>query len=404
MIKQKIAFASACTVVLATSLTASMASAATGSANLTIQSFGQIGTPVTLLNDGRAVDSYVVYEPFTLPPECDDPWVNRPQCRPKAIFAGLELTRAGQAPQKLEDQNFLGRYVKVNHRGQAVSWTSLSDFSILDINTGVSTPLPPASEEVLSKSCLNTAVLGYDTGFWRHFSDNGTLVGLIPDYCSKPSNSFFLWSGKEAPQEVPAPNGHSNLYVVDINAADQVLLNASDRVVTKSPSIAEATNKVFTWSKAKGYKALTPPWLSGLLGFSIPNAVKINDAGDVAGNLYNKSYSVFHAVVWRNGVATDIGIQSGYKFSYVLGITSTGTVVACGYNNRTDSTSQLLLWDKGTLKKWTPTAPGTGASIPMQYCGKGTRLKASGPMKANQNGQWLLETDVDATYLVPALN
>jgi probable HAF family extracellular repeat protein len=86
------------------------------------------------------------------------------------------------------------------------------------------------------------------------------------------------------------------------------------------------------------------PGLGGLYN-ALPGA--INDAGQVAGVAQNSSI-VNHAVLYSEGVLTDLGVLPGYRSSVSTGINNNGHVVGYSELNSSFST-RAFLYQNGTM-------------------------------------------------------
>ena len=98
-------------------------------------------------------------------------------------------------------------------------------------------------------------------------------------------------------------------------------------------------------------------------GFFSATTTAVNDAGDVVG--YAGSPNIdSHAVLWRNGIAIDLGVWPGGHYSVANGINNLGQIVGTG-TVAGDNLDHALMWtvDQGTPSP-TPTATATATSTP----------------------------------------
>jgi uncharacterized membrane protein len=91
-----------------------------------------------------------------------------------------------------------------------------------------------------------------------------------------------------------------------------IAVNPSEQLaVTARQSSSSAPTRALSWSQKSGYKVLPLPFWSWLTGYAQSEAVAIDDAGDVLGNLFNKNGGT-HAAIWQAGKSIDIGTLAGY--------------------------------------------------------------------------------------------
>lgn len=119
-------------------------------------------------------------------------------------------------------------------------------------------------------------------------NDLGQIVGR-----GGPGSGAFLWESGSLTDLGVLPGMTSS-------AAEDI--NASGRVVGYSSS--GSVYRAFTWSETDGMRVLST------LGGCCSQAFAINDNGDIAGSSTLPGNAVTHAVVWRNGVITDIQAPS----------------------------------------------------------------------------------------------
>jgi probable HAF family extracellular repeat protein len=92
------------------------------------------------------------------------------------------------------------------------------------------------------------------------------------------------------------------------------------------------------------------------------SANAINDAGEIVGQALF-SNQLFHAYVWRKGVATDLGTLPGDCFSKAFAINARGQVVgqslSCDF-----SSGRVFLWENGSVIDLTAfVPPGSGLQL-----------------------------------------
>jgi probable HAF family extracellular repeat protein len=101
---------------------------------------------------------------------------------------------------------------------------------------------------------------------------------------------------------------------------------------SSTPSLAQAN--------AGAYTAVD----LGTLGGGSATARGINPAGQVVGESYLAGTSTFHAFRWEKGRMTDLGTLPGGDFSVAIGINPAGQVVGFSYDG-----PRAVLWDNGVI-------------------------------------------------------
>jgi probable HAF family extracellular repeat protein len=131
-----------------------------------------------------------------------------------------------------------------------------------------------------------------------------------------------------------------------------VAFGVNDRMqVVGVSSNADGISRPFLWSDG----VMTS--LAVLPGHFSAEASDINNRGDVVGSSGTETALVVHAVLWRNGLAIDLGTISG-NFSQAFAISDNGAIV--GWSS-TPSGMHAALWTSGTIVDL-GTLPGGGTS------------------------------------------
>ncbi len=360
--------------------------------------------PVALLNDGQVVLESSQYGPCQGSPSpfgCTRPLLSRQ-------LSVASASSSVKTPGSISAPDFLGKRYLVNNLGKIVSWPNVNArvSEVMTLDTQGSQPRAFASEAFEDNSPAGCKI--NDQAYnWVALSNGGQLLGQITN--ASCAGSLVVWSGT-ALKSLPAlPSGYERAGFTDLNATGKLAVTGN--WVATSSGLA---TRAMLWDGAK-YQILPLPLLSALVGYSASAARVINDAGDVAGDLFKRDGSR-HAVVWSAGKATDIGTLSGYKNSLVVGLNSKGLVLACAYNKIDDLgaspsnsalTPQLFMWDKGTRKVWSTTsthflnADGASNLLPFANCAKFFNDGQAGHLLSNQKAQWLFSAvPGETTYLV----
>lgn len=355
-------------------------------------------TVKALLNDGEMIiPGNTVYGPNT----CPVPAVTRVDlnCTPPIDHVFLASVRIGQPTSQLPT-DVKSLLLRFNRTGQMAAWSehfngqAVYGARLIDIHTGTTKPFFLGGENTLTVcnasdgSVLSNALL----------SDAGQLVGAQANACSDESGLYIL--STDAHTKIAPPKGYLVRQVVGANSNGQIAANA----IPQSTAILSSPAG-FVWN-GTSYKRLTLPFISLLSGFTQTEAVAINDAGTVAGNV-TKRDGTSHSAVWQNLSATDIGTLSGFKHSMTLAINTDGMVLACAYNTQEDlytanSHTKLFVWSKAGGKQ--ALADITSASTTQDKLPEGCTSNFSyvGKVKVltNRTGQWLLQYGTDREYLV----
>ena len=110
----------------------------------------------------------------------------------------------------------------------------------------------------------------------------------------------------------------------------------------------------------------------------------LNDSGDVAG--YAGSPNIdSHAVLWRNGVAIDLGVWPGGHYSVANKINNLGQIVGTG-TVAGDNLDHALLWTVSDATNTTPAATLVATSKTRIRVGRSVSMQAS--FTDPDNGPW----------------
>jgi probable HAF family extracellular repeat protein len=98
-------------------------------------------------------------------------------------------------------------------------------------------------------------------------------------------------------------------------------------------------------------------------GFFSATTIAVNDAGDVVGNAGSPNIDS-HAVLWRDGMAIDLGVWPGSHYSVANGINNLGQIIGTG-TVAGDDLDHALMWtvDDGSPAP-TPTPTPTPTATP----------------------------------------
>lgn len=184
-----------------------------------------------------------------------------------------------------------------------------------------------------------------DFGLVGGYAENTTLDKTCarPQYEAKP----VLWD-KGIPQELPTPHGDRNGFIFGVNNKGQAV-GGSSACINHAPSL-----HALLWRNG------VPTDLGNLGGKLFTNALSLNDEGMVIGfsdlpgdtNYYLQpgSGSTGHAYLWSNGVMTDLGALPGDVQSFPNAINNRGQVVGAG--------SRAILWQDGKVIDLNTLVPG----------------------------------------------
>nr|WP_316642684.1 PEP-CTERM sorting domain-containing protein [uncultured Roseateles sp.] len=116
--------------------------------------------------------------------------------------------------------------------------------------------------------------------------------------------------------------------------------SAAAAINTAGTVVGSDNNQATQWKN--GVKTT----LTGL-GGSNSNAYGINDLGQVAGESLLAGNLASHAVLWTNGVASDLGTLAGGSYSAASGLNALGHAVGYGDKNNDQNYTVAVLWKNG---------------------------------------------------------
>jgi uncharacterized delta-60 repeat protein len=162
---------------------------------------------------------------------------------------------------------------------------------------------------------------GDDTSAANGINNSGEVVGYSEDSASEGEPHAFTWTQGGGIQALPESSGIIASMAFGINASGTVVGQA-----TTFDAMTSTTDQVAVYWPAGGSMHILPTPMA------FPDAVAngINDAGQIVGSAFNNSINSSDAIVWNNGIATDIvGLPDGYNEG--LGINSAGQVVGTNF-------------------------------------------------------------------------
>lgn len=205
---------------------------------------------------------------------------------------------------------------------------------------------------------------------WPIKANNGVIVGISDTSEDQPfaNNNFscwpfyppttptgkvcrgFRWQNNAMTQLPPFPGGF-NSYAAAANNHGQIVGWAENGVhdSTCDPSFQVLQFRAVIWQPDGTMQELPP-----LPGDSTSAATAINDRGQVVGisgacGIAVGSVSAAHAVIWNNGIPTDLGNIGGNAWNTPAAINNQGVVV--GFANRAPGTArtfQAFIWTSAT--------------------------------------------------------
>jgi len=164
-------------------------------------------------------------------------------------------------------------------------------------------------------------------------NDRSTIVG----FSSVGNFEGFILRGTDV-RPLPVVDGELNVFPTDINNRGQIVVDSYGGPQSGSFFV-------------DGGRAELLPGLSSSDSMA---AIAINEHGAVLGNSLALGNS--HAVIWRNGTLTDLGVPSGASTSFGRDINNRNQVV--GFVN-VPGGERAFLWQHGTMTLLPPVPPAT---------------------------------------------
>lgn len=214
---------------------------------------------------------------------------------------------------------------------------------------------------------------------WPVKNNNGVIVGISETGDIDPVGEFFScwpffaagtptgrvckgfrWQNGQMTALPPFPGGYSS-YATGVNNAGEVVGWAENGVQdpTCNRSFQTLQFRAAIWHPAGTMQELPP-----LPGDSTSAATAINDLGQVVGisgdcGIAVGGVSARHAVLWQNGIPTDLGNIGGDAWNTPTAITNGGTII--GFANTQPGaarTFQAFVWTPGNGMQSLGTLPG----------------------------------------------
>jgi probable HAF family extracellular repeat protein len=190
----------------------------------------------------------------------------------------------------------------------------------------------------------DVTVGGADTGIPDPFGE---------DWCGFGTHQIcrsFVWY-KGTRTLIPTLGGN-NGDVSSINSSGQLVLGFAETLIHDPTCIAPEVLgfEAFLWNSRTNVIQTLPP----LVGDSISAAFDMNDNGQVVGasgicGTGLSASSVLHAVLWRNGIPTDLGNLGGNVSNVAFGVNNRGQAV--GISTLADNmTVHAFIWQEGVIK------------------------------------------------------
>lgn len=160
-----------------------------------------------------------------------------------------------------------------------------------------------------------------------------SYTNSIPNASGFPTQHPFLWS-KDA--------GMIDLGTLGGTSGSPTGLNNRGRLIGMSNLAGDRASDPFLWDDGKLIDLFT-----GTIGGNPVTANAINDVGEIVGQgVFSNQF--FHAYLWRNGVATDLGTVGNDNCSQAFAINSSGHVVGQSFSCD-GSTVRSFLWENGSM-------------------------------------------------------
>jgi probable HAF family extracellular repeat protein len=256
----------------------------------------------------------------------------------------------------------------INSRGQVVGVAenaipdpyNLFDYQIFGISAGTQSRAFLWDRKAGMQD-LGTLPAG-NNAFAAFLNERGQIAGY--SHTNTTPNSFnSYWCGNNPPTTDPFFWENGKMYDIGTlggNCGVAMGLNNQGQVIGVSDLAGDVFSHAFRWDKKGRLQDLAT------LGGNYGQANSINDAGDAVGWAYTAGDVIFHTVIWPNGKATptDLGVITGYAFSFADAINSKGQITG-GLTNTDGSCppndSAAFLWENGDmvdLNTLVPPHPG----------------------------------------------
>lgn len=179
--------------------------------------------------------------------------------------------------------------------------------------------------------------LGGPDALATYVNERGQVAGVSYTSATPSASGFpvmdpFLWTMEDGMIDLGSLGGTSG----GPNA-----LNNRGQVIGSSNLAGDQDSHPFLWDDGKLVDLFT-----GAVGGNPVSANAINDTGEIVGQaIFSNQF--FHAYLWRNGAATDLGTLPGDCFSEAFAINSRGQVV--GRSVACDSSTRSFLWEDGFM-------------------------------------------------------
>lgn len=178
-----------------------------------------------------------------------------------------------------------------------------------------------------------SVLFGDSTAAFNGLNDQGQVVGASN---SLTANHAVVWQNG-ALQQIPVLYVNGSAHAFAIN--NQGVIVGSARTSANLDEAFEEQNGVAT------ALANLPGGNSYVSGYVNSRAMAINDSGQVVGYGIS-SGTTYHAILWQNGTATDLGSLSTGN-SEALAINNAGTIV--GYSVDGSGIDQAVVWQNGVM-------------------------------------------------------